>query len=105
MKYKHEIVRDIAQKHGYLIKSLDELYDHILEYFITEVRNGEEFYFKGLGKITMQKHKGKRMYDINTGEMREVPARYVPTFVISNSLRVDGTKYADEYEAKMYEEE
>lgn len=92
MKARHEIVRDIAERYGYTVNSIDTLYTQVVDYFKEEIQNGEEFSVCGFFRVTQKYRPAREIYDLNLKKRKLSNPRVVPEITLSVALKEASTK-------------
>jgi len=88
-KFRNEIVRDIADRYGYTITSMNELYSQIVEYFKEELRKGTSFTIPGLFSFNRKFRPGRQTYDLQSGCVTESRSRWYTELKAAGKLKLD----------------
>jgi nucleoid DNA-binding protein len=88
MKYKkEETVRLFAERFGYTYTSADEIYNDVCEFVKERLISGDALFIHGIGTFSVETRPEKEMYSLKEKKKVVFPARSLPKFVFSESLR------------------
>jgi len=97
---KADIVEKIHQKVGFSKKESAEIVDLVLGIVKETLANGEKIKISSFGNFVIREKKPRRGRNPQTGDVIEIPSRWVLTFHPSNILR-KGINDHSEYSSEM----
>ena len=84
---KADLVDRIASGTGLTKVETEAVIEGFMSSVIDAVRGDERVELRGFGSFTAQKRDARPVRNPNTGEMMEIPARYVPSFRPAKEFR------------------
>lgn len=92
---KEDLVREISNRFDLTLKESNEIVDTFINQIANGVVAGKKVSLPGLFILTAVKREARVAHNPQTGEPIDVPAKFVPRFKASQTLR-DAVKKANE---------
>ena len=84
---KLELVKNMAEKSGLTIKQSEIALDSFVETIKESLKNGEQVKLAGFGNFKIKERAAREGRNPSTGEPISIPAKTVPVFEISKTLK------------------
>lgn len=90
---KTDFVNEMHDRLGYTKKDAAAILDDVLQLILDEMSEGNEMSFRGFGDFVIAAQAPRRVRNLQTGEMIDVPEKSVPKFHPGNHMRFAVNKW------------
>lgn len=101
---KKDLIDQLVEEYRYTKQAAQMLVDDFIDIIVRNYENGNTVSISGFGSFDMTKRTARVAPNPKTGEMMDMPERWVPKFIPGRKIRIAVRKWQDDVNRGLADE-